>query len=66
MIFGWSCRGQTGESYQLAEDVNLVNKRRVVLHFLLLDRLHCVLLFGLTVLGQVDDAEATLSKLGLE
>ena len=53
-------------TYEHFEDVDLVDERRVVLHFLLLDGLDGKLLMTFTVLGQVDDTETSIGQFLLE
>lgn len=53
-------------TYQNFQDVDFVYKGRIVLHLFLLDRLDGKLLVTFSVLGQIDNAEATIGKFLLE
>ena len=54
------------ETYQNFQDVDFVDKGRIVLDLFLLDRLDCKLLVTLSMLGQIDNAEASIGKFLLE
>ena len=53
-------------AYKHLKDIDLVYERRIVLHFLLLDRLNCKKRLRLAVLRQVDHSKATLGQFFFE
>ena len=53
-------------TYKYFQDVNLVDKSGVVLHFLFLDGLNGELLMTLSVLSQINDSKTAIGQFLLE
>ena len=58
--------GYPENTYELFQNIYFINERRVILDFLLLDRLNCKEFFGLTVLCKIDNSEAAICKFFFE
>ena len=53
-------------TYENFEDIDLIDKSCIIFELFLLNSLYSVLLVALSVLGQVDNAEAAIGQLLLE
>ena len=53
-------------TYENFEDIDLIDKSCIIFELFLLDGLYSILLVALSVLGQVDNAEAAIGQLLLE
>ena len=53
-------------TYENFEDIDLIDKSCIIFELFLLNGLYSILLVALSVLGQVDNAEAAIGQLLLE
>ena len=53
-------------TYQDLENIDLIDKSRIVFHFFLLNSLDSILLMAFSMFSQIDDAKAAIRELLLE